>query len=272
MKKRYDGILLCSDFDHTLSSCTHKWIEGGAIIDSVPQSNIEAIKEFVACGGTFVIVSGRNPDEICTLYDYFPFEDLFVASNGTAIYSASEQRAVKSWFLDDGFVDVMRFLNKNEPSFAYFRITDNDFKFRHWHAGDDIESVIASAKYPAYKAIIQPAAYDPRLVPEFKRTIVRRIIDEFSDRYKIDMSSDYTLEVCALGSGKGEAIESLIPMLNRSFDRVVCVGDGQNDVGMIKFADIGYAVGNAVDEVKRVADRITVTSDKGAIAQIISEL
>lgn len=272
MNKKYDGVLLCSDFDHTLSSCTYKWIEGGAIIDAVPKNNIEAIKTFVACGGTFVIVSGRNPDEICTLYDYFPFEDLFIASNGTAIYSAKAQRAVKSYFLDDGFVEIVRDLRENEPSFAYFRITDNDFAFRHWRAGDDVEKVVSSAKYPAYKMIIQPVAYEKELVAPFHEKVVARVKERFSDRYKIDMSSDYTLEVCAKGSGKGEALKSLVPMLGRNFDEIICVGDNQNDIGMIEFADIGYAVGNAIDDVKKVADRLTVTSDKGAIADIISKL
>jgi len=50
------------------------------------------------------------------------------------------------------------------------------------------------------------------------------------------------------------------------------VGDFENDIDMIKAADIGYAVGNATDDVKKIADRITVSNDKAAIARIIEEI
>ena len=272
MNKRYDGILLCCDFDHTLSSCTHKWIEGGSIMDAVPKNNVTAINRFVSEGGTFVMVSGRNPDEIYSLKSEIAMEDMFVASNGTAVYSATEQKAVVSFPLDDGFVDVIRYLLKEEPAFAYFRITDNDFNFHHWYKGDDAEKVIKDAKYPAYKMIIQPATYEQSEVPAFKEKVVKKVVEKFSSRYKIDMSSDFTLEVCALGSGKGEAIKAMLPLMNKKFKKIVCVGDGQNDIGMLKFADVSYAVGNAVDEIKKIADFVTVTSDKGALEYIINEL
>ena len=41
---------------------------------------------------------------------------------------------------------------------------------------------------------------------------------------------------------------------------------------MITAADLGYAVGNAVDSLKLVADRITVHACDSAIARIIEEL
>lgn len=41
---------------------------------------------------------------------------------------------------------------------------------------------------------------------------------------------------------------------------------------MLRAADIGYAVANAVPSVKDAADRITVPASESAIARIISEL
>ena len=86
------------------------------------------------------------------------------------------------------------------------------------------------------------------------------------------MSSWRTLEVCPKGSGKGEALKRLISLLGKKFDKIVCVGDNQNDIGMFRLADTGYAVGNAIPALKRVATRVTVNSRDGAIAKIIEEL
>jgi hydroxymethylpyrimidine pyrophosphatase-like HAD family hydrolase len=41
---------------------------------------------------------------------------------------------------------------------------------------------------------------------------------------------------------------------------------------MVRDADVGYAVANAVDSLKAVADKITVSVEDAAIARIIEEL
>ena len=74
--KRYDGILLCSDFDLTLTSDTYKYRDGDDFFAPIPKNNIAAVNEFVARGGTFAVVSGRNPDEIALLRDVMPIADL----------------------------------------------------------------------------------------------------------------------------------------------------------------------------------------------------
>ena len=53
---------------------------------------------------------------------------------------------------------------------------------------------------------------------------------------------------------------------------IVGVGDYENDVTLIRMADIGYAVDNAAPEAKAAADRITVKNDEHAIARIIEAL
>ena len=53
---------------------------------------------------------------------------------------------------------------------------------------------------------------------------------------------------------------------------LICVGDYENDIPMIKEADIGYAVANACEPLKKAADRITKESAGKAIAEIIYSL
>ena len=53
---------------------------------------------------------------------------------------------------------------------------------------------------------------------------------------------------------------------------LVCAGDYENDIPMIRAADIGYAVGDAQENVKAAADRITVPCAEHAIREIIRDL
>ena len=50
--KKYDGILLCSDLDGTLSNSDGK----------ISNENLEAIDYFCKNGGHFTLCTGRNPE------------------------------------------------------------------------------------------------------------------------------------------------------------------------------------------------------------------
>lgn len=89
---------------------------------------------------------------------------------------------------------------------------------------------------------------------------------------------DYTaafptnLELCAKGVDKGTALFSLSEILSVKREEVMAIGDGANDVPMIKWAGVGVAMENAVDEARAAADIITKTNDEDGAAQIIEKI
>ncbi|OCN04249.1 hypothetical protein A4S06_03510 [Erysipelotrichaceae bacterium MTC7] len=60
-------------------------------------------------------------------------------------------------------------------------------------------------------------------------------------------------------------IHQLMDYLKAPKEDVVCFGDGSNDMSMIQGAAIGIAMGNAIDQLKAVADYVTTDSDKDGI-------
>ena len=52
----------------------------------------------------------------------------------------------------------------------------------------------------------------------------------------------------------------------------MAIGDNHNDIGMIRFAGLGVAMGNAHDEVKAQADYVTLSNAQDGVAQVIEEL
>ena len=53
---------------------------------------------------------------------------------------------------------------------------------------------------------------------------------------------------------------------------LMAFGDGFNDLSMLEYAGIGIAMGNAVDEVKAIADFITISNDEDGIAIALEQL
>ena len=71
---------------------------------------------------------------------------------------------------------------------------------------------------------------------------------------------------------KGKALETLASHLGVSLTEVVAVGDGTNDIPLLTSAGLAIAMGNAPDEVKAIADYITLDVDHSGLAAAINKL
>lgn len=78
-------------------------------------------------------------------------------------------------------------------------------------------------------------------------------------------SSNKWFDIFIKGNSKYNSILKVANIENISKDNIICFGDGLNDIDMIKRANVGVAMGNALDEVKEVADFITDTNDQDGI-------
>lgn len=64
---------------------------------------------------------------------------------------------------------------------------------------------------------------------------------------------------------KVKGIRDMMDYLKAPFEDVVVFGDGHNDLSMMKAAPFGIAMGNALDELKEVADYVTKRCDEDGI-------
>ena len=93
-----------------------------------------------------------------------------------------------------------------------------------------------------------------------------------ADKFDFIRSERRFYEILPKGANKGSSLAKLTELLHLDMRKTIAVGDYNNDVSMIHQAGMGIAVANAVEEVKAVADYITVTNNENAIAVIIDEL
>ena len=55
-------------------------------------------------------------------------------------------------------------------------------------------------------------------------------------------------------------------------ENLLAFGDGYNDISMLRYAGLGVAMANASEEVKKAANRITLSNDEDGVARILEEL
>jgi hydroxymethylpyrimidine pyrophosphatase-like HAD family hydrolase len=80
------------------------------------------------------------------------------------------------------------------------------------------------------------------------------------------------LEVLPIGVDKAKALMKLAKTLGLELSQVAAIGDGLNDVEMLREAGLGIAMGNASDAVKSEADWVTGTNDEEGVAQAVRRL
>lgn len=99
---------------------------------------------------------------------------------------------------------------------------------------------------------------------------IRKVLSEMKD-ISIYGSGKRSIEINYKEVSKGNAVKSLAEYYGISADEIICIGDNENDISMIKYAGLGIAMENAIDEVKSVADYVTHSNKEDGVAQAIQK-
>ncbi len=86
-----------------------------------------------------------------------------------------------------------------------------------------------------------------------------------------DLSGINWLEVMKDGVNKGAAAVQLCNLLGVPMNQAMAVGDGENDLELIRVAGFGVAMGNAMPLVKCSADYVTKDNDSTGLADAIQK-
>ena len=77
------------------------------------------------------------------------------------------------------------------------------------------------------------------------------------------------MDVIAKGGGKVSGIRDYLALHGLTPEEIIAFGDGENDIEMLRFAGIGVAMGNAVEEAKKAADYVTGDIDDDGVAKAL---
>ena len=80
-------------------------------------------------------------------------------------------------------------------------------------------------------------------------------------------SQSYYLDVTPPGCDKGTFVQTIARRLGISSDAVATIGDMQNDLAMFRKSGLSIAMGNATDDVKKVATHVTASNEDEGFAK-----
>lgn len=94
----------------------------------------------------------------------------------------------------------------------------------------------------------------------------------FSRQAYVTQSAFDLLEFLHPAVSKKDGLLTIASELGIERAEIAAIGDGHNDIGMIQFAGLGIAMGNAHAEVKSQADYVTLSNAEDGVAAAIEQL
>lgn len=94
-----------------------------------------------------------------------------------------------------------------------------------------------------------------------------RIFDDIA----VSAALEQNVEINQAHANKGEALTALAEYIGVDMKNTMAIGDGTNDLPMIKAAGIGVGMANGTQRVKEECDWATQTNDKDGVAMAIKK-
>lgn len=160
-------------------------------------------------------------------------------------------------FVNDVFNCYIQYDNK---PFNIIQYESRGGKFKLCEKDD----LAAFADYPLNKIL---TAGDP----EYLKEHYKEIMEPFKDTLSCMFTADFYFEFTAQGIDKAKALDTVLIPMGYKKEEMIAFGDGHNDASMVKYAGTGVAMANAVDDLKAIADEITLSNEEDGIAYTLSK-
>ena len=223
-----------------------------------------------------VLVTARPPRWLHGLEGVVGPRGTAICGNGAFVYEVSTRRVVETHCFDDGVVEELAAdLRRAMPSvtFAAERASGpfvaDDYPDPHRDRGAE------RAAHGSWSTVgAEPVGKLLALAPDLPvEDFLATVEDVLADRGHLHFSGAHGLaEINAPGVTKAAGLERWSGRLGIEAWQVWAFGDMPNDLPMLAWAGVGWAVANGHREVRRTADRECPANDDDGVAQVLEAL
>lgn len=268
--------LICIDMDGTLLNSKHE----------VSERNKEALRKAKELGVNIAITTGRLFCSARYYADLIGIDSPVIGSNGAYIKNKYDDIAIlENEIPKDIAIEIYKIVKKHglTINFNSWNTLLREDDVPETHAYSIMNKDLPDDK--KVKFIVNSDVIDT--INNFDGKILKGIVIEeaenkdklwaakdelketFGDKLHVVSSGTDNFEVMIGTTSKGNAVAYLADTLNIQPEEVMCIGDSENDISMLKFAGVSVAMGNGLQIVKDVAEYVTDTNNNDGVAKAI---
>lgn len=234
--------------------------------NNISHRNMEAIYGLINQGVQVFLATGRHYEVTAPYHKEIGLRTPMICLNGAAIHEAETGRALQ-----------MKIVQLNEERFHHLTTENPCNVMIHTANGLYCKETNEEIDYwtkvgqipPRYIGDLRQANYQDVLKYSVRIGAPR---PELSAMFKNEaevINWDDGFELLAPNVSKWSAIKSLLNTFRISPSEVVAIGDGPNDIEMLRNVGTGVAMRNASEEVKAAADFVTGHHENDGLAEFI---
>ena len=272
--------LVAIDLDHTLLSKDLK----------ISEKNKKSLQQVTSKGISVVIATGRMPSAIgLYLPSIAEFIDHYIPYNGACVIHQKSSQTLYSETieLESCFKFASRFAEDRynvilfSGNTLYSRNSTDDAIKAHYNLRTgatfdqwgfhNTPSEIPIHKFFVYDLEINKE-YDPHQESPLEQLTFEVVLDQLPSHLTARKTRLGYIEINSAQVSKMNALDFVLQLKNLDRSNLMSIGDGYNDLEMISGAGCGVAVGNAVQEVKDIADYIVGHHDNSGVSEALQLL
>lgn len=236
----------------------------------ISETNLNGLKRAVVNNATIAIVTGRALFSAINIIERYDFDCYLICANGALIfdYKNNQEILLQNMDIKDG-KKIVEFCIKEESPIHifgenYWGVTGINQSVKDFVKAHDIEPNIVEhiREIEGIKIINLVSVGDTDKVEEF---IIKNQID-----VSFTNSVPNTIDIMPKNVNKGSGLKILAEKLKFKRNEIISIGNYYNDIDMFKVSDVGVAMGNSPNGVKKYADYVTHNSnnDDGVLEAI----
>jgi len=260
--------LVAIDLDGTLLNSAKEITSGTATI-------IRAARQ--VAGVRVVLATARPPRTVLPFYSLLDLDTPMISYNGALVHEPDTGRIILHRPLEAKLArEVAAMARTIFPDvLVSAEVLDNWYTDRveeNWGS----ETSRLSNTYtvaPMSEWMNQPITRLHLLGSRGMLTEIRQAVKaDWHSRVAMVWSEGHMLQVMHPSAGKRSALRSVATEMGIEAGEVMAIGDNANDAGMLQWAGIGVAMGNASQLARSVADYVTDANDADGAAKAIAKL
>lgn len=265
VKTSVDKLMIISDLDGTLLNSSHQ----------ISPINKRAVKEFMAKGGLFTLATGRIEEAALPFAAELGIKVPLILYNGGKIYCPVKKSVLyeKKLRVTTGFLQNLFSLHTEELAVLFYKggrvyTPSKNILITEYEKKEKLVcglAVLEELQGEVNKILMIGA--EETYVKAAEKIILQKDIE----CERVYSEGNY-IELLPPRVSKGAALLELKNLLPMEEYQIIAIGDQLNDLSLIQEADLGAAVENAHEKLKKKADLVTAHHEEDAVAQLIKTI
>ena len=218
------------------------------------------------------LVSARSPIEMGPTLNKLQLKTPQIAFNGNLTFTQNDfgiQVIEKHTLPADIVSTLLDYFSTNFPNVSlswYIKKQDKGVFFQKTLTGAEPRIKAFDGKSEIYKIMLM--TFNPKEMLQIEQALKELDISNIH----VTRSTAHTLEITSAEKTKADAAQAILEEKEIDFEEIAAIGDGHNDIPLLKVAGLPIAVDNASEEVKAHVKIVVAKNTDHGVTEALSAI